>query len=157
MEADMEGASGGPCVGGTDDAHQALRDAVATASYEYDKALIEYEAALGSRDGAKRANAESSLRDALRRMSAAQTALAAARAPQPVQRPSFEALLNDPMQQLDADGEVMASVLAYRAAVPSASSASPTWLDRAPGEYRAAVYVHERLVAATVAATTSAL
>ncbi|GAB3662524.1 hypothetical protein GCM10027596_24150 [Nocardioides korecus] len=143
-----------PFAGGTTDAQPALRDAVANASYYYDEALMAYEDALSTRDASKRGAAEAHLNEAARRLSAAQSALVAARAAAPA-RPTFADLLADPGQQLDPAGEVMRSVLAYRAAAPAAASASPTWMDYAPAEVRAAVYVHDRIVASTIVATAS--
>ena len=132
----------------------ALRDALANASYNYDEALMAYEDALASRDGAKRSAAESALHEATRRLSAAQNALVAAKSATGV-RPTFDDLLRDPTQQLDPDGVVMASILAYRTAAPTTASASPTWLDRAPHEVRAATYVYQRVSASTVVSTAS--
>lgn len=150
----MEGANMGQFVDVSDEAYQLLHDAVASTSYDYDMALIEYQAALGSGDAGRQAEAESRLREALRRMSEAQTALAEARAPHRAQRQTFDDLLYDPMQQLDAAGEVMASVLAYGAAVQTTSSASSAWsTTQAPREYRAAMYVQERLIASSAVAT----
>lgn len=135
-------------------AQPALRDAVANASYDYEEALMAYEDALSTRDASKRGAAETRLNEAARRLSAAQSALVTARAAAPA-RPTFADLLTDPSQQLDPAGEVMRSVLAYRAAAPAAASASPSWLDYAPPEVRAATYVHDRIVASTIVATAS--
>jgi hypothetical protein len=135
-------------------AQPALRDAVASASYRYDEALMEYEDALASRDVAKMGMAEERLHEAARMLSGAQSALVAARSGPPA-RPSFTDLLGDPSQQLDPTGEVLRSVLAYRTALPASASASPTWMDYAPHEVRAANYVHERVVASTIVATAS--
>lgn len=155
---DHVGAHTSPSTGGHDDAQPALRDAVASASFDYDEALLNYQDALASRDSAKRATAESWLQQASRRLSVAQSALVAARSasPTPAPRPTFADLLADPGQQLDPAGEVMRSVLAYRTAAPAAASASPTWMDYAPHEVRAATYVHDRVVASTVVATQAA-
>lgn len=143
-----------PFAGGPMEAQPALRDAVVNASYDYDEALMAYEDALASRDTTKRGAAETRLHEAARRLSAAQSALVAARTATPVP-PTFADLLADPSMQLDPAGEVMRSVLAYRTAAPAAASASPTWMDYAPHEVRAATYVHERIVASTVVATAS--
>jgi hypothetical protein len=141
-------------VGGPIEAQPALRDAVANASYDYDEALMAYEDVLGGRDSVKRAAAEARLHEAARRLSGAQSALVASRSTFP-SAPTFADLLGDPMQQLDAAGEVMRSVLAYRTAAPATASASPTWMDYAPAQVRAATYVHERVVASTIVATAS--
>lgn len=143
-----------PVTGGPVEAQPVLRDAVANASYDYDAALMAYEDVLGSRDTAKRATAETRLHGAARRLSAAQSALVAARSTAP-SAPTFADLLGDPTQQLDTTGDVMLSVLAYRTAAPATASASPTWMDYAPPEVRAATYVHERVVASTIVATAS--
>ena len=115
---------------------------------------MEYEDALASRDVAKMGMAEERLHEAARLLSGAQSALVAARSGPPA-RPSFTDLLGDPSQQLDPTGEVLRSVLAYRTAVPASASASPTWMDYAPHEVRAANYVYERVVASTIVATAS--
>jgi hypothetical protein len=143
-----------PVVGGPVEAQPALRDAVANASYDYDEALMAYEDALATRDTSKRAAAETRLHEAARRLSGAQSALVASRTTAPSST-TFADLLGDPTQQLDTTGEVMRSVLAYRTAAPTTASASPTWMDHAPHEVRAATYVHERVAASTVVATAS--
>jgi len=143
-----------PVAGGPIEAQPALRDAVANASYEYDEALMAYEDALASRDRSRRAGAETRLHEAARRLSAAQSALVTARSGTPG-APTFADLLSDPTQQLDSTGEVMRSVLAYRTAAPATASASPTWMDYAPHEVRAANYANERIVASTAVATAS--
>ncbi len=143
-----------PQTVGAVEAQPALRDAVANASYDYNDALMAYEDALASRDTAKRSHAEAALHEAARRLSSAQSALVAARNI-PQAAVSFADLLNDPTQQLDATGDVMRSVLAYRTAAPATASASPTWMDHAPHETRAATYVHERITASTIVATAS--
>lgn len=143
-----------PQTVGPVEAQPAFRDAVANASYDYNDALMAYEDALASRDSAKRSHAEVVLHEAARRLSAAQSALVAARNPAPA-TVSFADILNDPTQQLDTNGDVMRSVLAYRTAAPATASASPTWMDHAPQEARAATYVHERITASTIVATAS--
>ncbi len=144
-----------PSGGGPSEAPPALRDAVANASYDYDEALMAYEDVLASRDTVKRTAAETRLHEAARKLSAAQTALVSARSATSTRPTTFAELLADPTQQLDPDGVVMASVLAYRTAAPATASASPTWMDYAPHEVRAATYVHERVAASTVVATAS--
>lgn len=135
-------------------AQPALRDAVANASYRYDEALMDYEDALASRDTGKRGLAEERLRQAAQQLSATQSALVAARTT-PAVAPTFTDLLQDPNQQLDPTGEVLRSVLTYRTAAPASASATPTWMDYAPHEVRAATYVNERIVASTIVATAS--
>lgn len=142
-----------PSTGNPIGASPALRDAMANASYDYDEALMAYEDALASRDGAKRTEAESRLHEATRRLSAAQVALASTNSTS--SGPTFDDLLSDSTQQLDPNGVVMASVLAYRTAAPATASASPTWMDFAPHEVRAATYVHERVSASTMVSTAS--
>lgn len=146
-----------PITADSTEAQPALRDAVANASYAYDEALMAYEDALASRDSTKRGAAESTLREAARRLSGAQSALVASRSERPAvpARPTFDELLADPTQQLDPAGEVMRSVLAYRTAAPATASASPTYMDYAPPSVRAAQYVYDRIVASTVVATAS--
>lgn len=134
-------------------AQPALRDAVASASYDYDEALMEYQVALASRDAVKEAGAEARLQEATRRLSSAQAALVAARTVET--RPSFENLLRDPTQQLDVGGVVMASVLQYRSAVHTTASASTSWFDQAPPAAKASQYVHDRVSASTAVATAS--
>lgn len=148
------GSADTPFADGPRDAQPALRDAVASASYDYDEALMDYEAVLGSRDADKRAAIETRLQEATRRLSAAQAALVASRT-RPTRSLTFDDLLRDPTQQLDLTGSVMASVLAYRSASHSTASASPEWLDRAPQAAKAAQYVHDRITASTVVATAS--
>ena len=144
-----------PVANGSMNAQPALRDAVATASYDYEEALIAYEDALASRDTGKRSLAEERLHDAAARLSAAQSALVSSSRVSVPAKPSFADLLADPQQQLDPTGEVMRSVLAYRTAPAATASATPTWADRAPHESWLGTYVTERLVASTVVATAS--
>ena len=148
------GRNDSPLVGGSSEASPTLRDAVANASYDYDEALMAYEDVLAARDPAKRTAAENRLHEAARKLSGAQSALASVPSTHAT-RPTFADLLADPTQQLDPNGIVMASVLAYRTAAPAMASASPTWMDYAPHEVRAATYVHERVAASTVVATAS--
>jgi hypothetical protein len=143
-----------PTASGPIHARPALRDAVASASYNYDEALLAYEDAVAIRDDRRRAAAETRLQEAARRLTAAQCALVAARSATQ-DPPSFADLLNDPTEQLDPTGLVMRSVLAYRTAAPASASASLAWMDRAPHEVRAATYVHDRVAASTVVATAS--
>lgn len=102
-----------------------LRDAMANASYDYAEALMAYEGALATRDTADRKAAETRLHEAARKLSAAQTALVSARSTIATP-PTFADLLADPTQQLDPNGAVMASVLAYRNAAPGTASA---WIE----------------------------
>ena len=133
----------------------ALRDAIANASYDYDEALMDYQGALTGTDADKRAAAETRLRDATERLSAAQTALVTARTQGRSPGISFDQLLRDPTQQLDPTGQVMASVLAYRGAAHATASGAPAYVDRTPPATRTAVYVYERVTASTAIATAS--
>jgi hypothetical protein len=115
---------GGGGVGSAESAQPvdpAIRDEHAAASYAYDEALNEYEDALASRDPERRASRETALRTAGRRLSQAQSAVVAARNVAPAI--TFDSLLNDPTQQLDPSGEVLASVLAYQNATTNTPSA----------------------------------
>lgn len=99
----------------------ALRDEHAAASCAYTEALWGYEDALASRNAERRAEAERVLDAASKRLSQALAAVVAARGPQT--GVTFADLLNDPTQQLDPDGEVLASVLAYQNATTNTPSA----------------------------------
>lgn len=90
-----------------------MPDATKDAGYVYDCALMDYEEALASRDSEKIAAAESALAKAARDLSREQSERVAARTGhhQPL---TFTALLNDPTQQLDPHGEVMASIRDYQ-------------------------------------------
>jgi hypothetical protein len=134
------------------DVSPALRDAVATATYAYDEAVMAYEDALLERDSTSRAAAEARLQEATRILSLAQAALASARRPE---RVSFADLLNDPCQQLDGTGEILASVLAYQSATPAAASGAPSWYDRAPAAVRRASFVYQQVSSSTQVATAS--
>jgi hypothetical protein len=147
----------------SNDADPSGFDAFRRASSAYEDALAAYEAAFGSEDPSRRKAAREALHEALREVSRAENNLGAAGAfadeqAQPNERagvapaPSFDDLLNDPFQQLDSLGEVMASIVAYRAALPSASSAAAPVVQRA-SEYLNGVYVSQQLVSSTVAAT----
>lgn len=148
----------------SNDAGPSSFDAFRRASSAYEDALAAYEAAIGSEDPSRRKTARETLHEALREVSRAENNLGSAGAFAHEQAlpkehagvaplPSFDDLLNDPFQQLDSRGEVMASIMAYRAALPSASSAAAPVVQHAPSEYLNGVYVSQQLVSSTVAAT----
>jgi hypothetical protein len=138
-------------------------DAFRRASSAYEDALAAYEAAIGSGDPARRKAARELLHQALHEVSKAEDSLGTVGVAGPGQAeaaktnvapvPSFADLLNDPHQQLDSFGEVMASIVAYRAALPSASSPVAPTASHAPLGYLSGVYVSQQLVSSTVAAT----
>lgn len=136
-------------------------DAFRRASSAYEDALAAYEAAIGTGDPARRRAARQVLHEALREVSKAEDTLGTVDVPGQAETtktdttpvPSFADLLNDPFQQLDSFGEVMASIVAYRAALPSASSAFAPTAPHAPLGYLSGVYISQQLVWSTAAAT----
>ena len=91
------------------------------AAAEFAEASSEYEAALLSRDPARRAAADARLQSANGHFAKTLAELVAARRSLV---PSFEALLHDPATQPDQESAVLASIVAYAAAAP-ASAGSP--------------------------------
>ena len=83
---------------------------VADLSRLYDEALADYEGALVSRDPERRATAEARLHATARALSQAQSQRVAGRSNRGG-APSWDALLSDPTQQLDAEGVVFRSVM----------------------------------------------
>lgn len=95
--------------------HFAEKDAGLKAEYDAANAALwqaewDYEDAVMSRDPERIRAAREPYREAQNRYHRALGALVDSRRPRTGVRPTFEALLNDPTQQLDARGEVLAAV-----------------------------------------------
>ncbi|PKH37234.1 hypothetical protein [Nocardioides alpinus] len=164
MGVEMSGIRGTSDGGDTVRADPAVRDALARASYAYDRTLLEYEDALVTQDQTRRTFASARLAEATRDLAAAQAALAAARvAPEHTRdaraskdregRLTFDELLSDPTQQLDSTSAVLESILRYQIAPQATASAAGNWVPQAPSEVRTAEYVRQRLGASTAAST----
>lgn len=90
---------------------------------EYELTSARYEAAVMARDVSARRLLQRELLEAGERYATSVNAMVAARRKE---APSFEDLLRDPTTQLDRNGEILQSILAYSNAVPASVSASPT-------------------------------
>lgn len=95
--------------------HSADYDAGPKAEYDAANAALwqaewDYEDAVMSRDPERIRAAREPYREAQNRYHRALGALVDSRRPMTGARPTFEALLNDPTQQLDTRGEVLAAV-----------------------------------------------
>jgi len=118
---------------------------------EYELVTARYEAAVMARDESTRRLLLQELLVAGERYAATVNALVSSRRRV---APSFEELLRDPRTQLDRDGEILESILAYSRAVPASASAVPV----APQPYEVdlpVAFARIRGLVASVSATTS--